>query len=391
MAKAFTPVAGFLLIGSLAACNGIDAGRLDIDLRNNSPDALDTSDAVRQAAADRPAPDARGLITYPNYQVAVARRGDTVTSVAGRLGLSAEDLGRFNGLAPDAPLSRDAVLALPGRVTSVTVPKGARPDIASIAGGAIDRAASGAPAAVVNTRVQDGQEPVRHRVARGETAFSIARLYGVTPNSLAEWNGLGSDLAVREGQYLLIPLVIGEGGAEVVAEAGGASLSAPPSAASALPEVVAEQALPASPNLNDSRTDASAGVAAVVPASAPVASAPDTGGSLSLRSPVEGEVREPFSQRNEGIDYTAPKGSPVRAAAEGTVAAITRDTDQVPILIIRHSGGYLTVYANIGEIRVEKGESVRGGQRIASVGGGNFLHFELRRGLEAVDPTRFVR
>ena len=44
---------------------------------------------------------------------------------------------------------------------------------------------------------------------RGETAYTIARLYNVSAKSLAEWNGLGPDLAVREGQYLLIPVVAG--------------------------------------------------------------------------------------------------------------------------------------------------------------------------------------
>ena len=51
-----------------------------------------------------------------------------------------------------------------------------------------------------------GVEPVRHRVERGETAFSIARLYDVPVRTLAEWNGLGSDFSVREGQFLLIPV-----------------------------------------------------------------------------------------------------------------------------------------------------------------------------------------
>ncbi len=49
---------------------------------------FDTTDAVRQKTEDRPAADARGIISYPGYQVAVARRGDTVASVATRVGLA---------------------------------------------------------------------------------------------------------------------------------------------------------------------------------------------------------------------------------------------------------------------------------------------------------------
>ena len=51
-----------------------------------------------------------------------------------------------------------------------------------------------------------GPEPVRHRVEPGETAFSIARAYEVTPASLAEWNALDSEFNVRSGQLLLIPV-----------------------------------------------------------------------------------------------------------------------------------------------------------------------------------------
>ena len=47
------------------------------------------------SAAARPAADARGIISYPGYQVAVARRGDTVDSLAARIGLPAGDLAAY--------------------------------------------------------------------------------------------------------------------------------------------------------------------------------------------------------------------------------------------------------------------------------------------------------
>jgi murein DD-endopeptidase MepM/ murein hydrolase activator NlpD len=235
---------------------------------------------------------------------------------------------------------------------------------------------------------------VRHQVARGETAFSIARLYGVTPRSLADWNGLDANLTVREGQYLMIPLMIETPGAApvVVAEPGiGTPLPAPPSASSALPETVEAAALPESPNFDAQRTEASAEpepVAPAVPAPAPEPEA----GPLGLRRPIAGEIIRPFGPRNEGIDIAAAEGTAVSAAAAGTVAAITRDTDQVPILVLRHEGGLLTVYANIKDITVEKGDSIRAGQPIAAVGPGSpsFLHFEVRRGFDAVDPTTLL-
>ncbi len=100
-----------------------------------------------------------------------------------------------------------------------------------------------------------------------------------------------------------------------------------------------------------------------------------------------------FSDGIEGIDIRAAEGTAVLAAAAGSVAAITRDTDQVPILVLRHPDGLLTVYANIKDIRVSKGDSITAGQRVASVGGGNpaFLHFEVRRGFDAIDPAPLLR
>ena len=381
-------MAGMLIGAAILA--GCANEPLDFDFRRGDG-SLNTADAARSATLSRPEPDQRGLITYPNYQVAVARRGDSVADVAGRIGFPAGELAAFNGIQPDTALNAGAILALPRQVGGAPAAASGRADITAIAGAAIDRAgASSAP------RVQPGQEPVRHQVARGETAFSIARLYGVTPRSLAEWNGLGSDFAVREGQFLIVPLAQPGAAAPVVDDSApgqGSATPTPPSAASALPRTVEAEVLPASPDLDSQRTEASAPEVREPVVSTPAPQPVAASGSGQLRAPVGGEVIRPFSSRNEGIDIAAPEGSPVAAAGAGTVAAITRDTDQVPILVIRHDGGLLTVYANIKDIAVKKGDRVAASQRVASVGGGDpsFVHFEVRRGFDAVDPAEFLR
>ena len=77
---------------------------------------------------------------------------------------------------------------------------------------------------------------------------------------------------------------------------------------------------------------------------------------------------------------------------EQRVAAITRDTDQVPILVLRHAGNLLTVYAGIDKIQVEKGDSVSAGQQLASVRAATppFLHFQVREGTLSVDPMEYL-
>jgi murein DD-endopeptidase MepM/ murein hydrolase activator NlpD len=64
------------------------------------------------------------------------------------------------------------------------------------------------------------------------------------------------------------------------------------------------------------------------------------------------------------------------------------------VVILRHSSGYATVYAHNDENLVREGETVRKGQRIATVGrtgrtSGPNLHFEIRKNNEAQDPMLF--
>ena len=370
-------LAPLALLPLLAAC-GPDGG-FDFDFRRFGTGGFDTSAAVREATADRPSPDARGVLTYPNYQVAVAERGDTVADVAARVGLPAEDLARFNAVQPDTVLRQGEVLALPRNVpaagTGTAADGSGAIDVTTLAAGAIDRAEADGGAAAGQPAPISGPEPIRHRVARGETAYSIARLYGVSVNALADWNGLGGDLTVREGQYLLIPVTSGatQAAAAPVSEPGqGTATPVPPSAATPLPpEPEPAPAAPESPDLGSQASTTS-----------------------QLAMPLEGRIIRPYQKkRNEGIDIAAPAGTPVKAAEAGTVAAITRDTEQVPILVIRHADNLLTVYANIDGISVEKGDKVRRGQAIAEVraGGTPFLHFEVRQGFDSVDPMPYLQ
>ncbi|TCM80513.1 peptidoglycan DD-metalloendopeptidase family protein [Rhodovulum steppense] len=343
--------------------------------------------AVRVESGPRPDPDSRGVISYANYQVAVARRGDNLGDVANRVGLPAEELARHNGISRDARLREGEIIALPRRVPDGGTAIGGlrsddRIDITNIAGDAIQRSGQQSASAVAPAAPR-GQEPVRHRVERGETAYSIARLYNVTPRALADWNGLGPDMAVREGQFLLIPTPAREVAAApaVVATRPGAGSAAPtpPSAATPLPREQTTTPAAAPPPT------------AAAPASPQMKSESTTQARFAM--PVQGSIIRGYQKgKNDGIDISARAGSPVKAAADGTVAAITRDTEQVPILVVRHPDNMLSVYANIDGIAVEKGATVKRGQTLAQVRAGNpaFLHFEIRKGFESVDPMPYL-
>ncbi|MFU8835188.1 peptidoglycan DD-metalloendopeptidase family protein [Roseovarius autotrophicus] len=384
---------GMGLAAGLAACSQ----PLDIDMRGAFGDAPSTAAAARTASSSaRPQPDARGIISYPSYQVAVARRGDTLARLATRIGTDAEELARFNGIQTGDILREGEIVALPHRVAEpaggpIQPPSGV--DIASVAGGAIARADAQRvqttdldPPRTTAAAPQAGAEPVRHRVERGESAFSIARLYNVSVRNLADWNGLGPDFAVREGQYLLIPVAMpGETAAPfdaretatVTPPGSGSPTPTPPSAARPLP---AEETKPAA--------------APATPVAAPDLGQTETRpGSARMIQPVEGSIIRDYAKgRNDGIDIAAAPGAPVKAADAGTVAAITEDTNGIPIVVIRHQGSLLTVYSNVGALNVKKGDTVARGQKIAEIrrDGAAALHFEVRDGFESVDPNRYL-
>lgn len=368
----------------------------DFDMRDIT-NGFDTT-ASLAATPNRPAPDDRGIISYPSYQVAVAQRDDTVRSIAGRLGLDAETLAGYNGIDPDVALRRDEVIALPSRVAEPSPATGAATtgpiqpapavNVTTLASDAIDRADGTAPPQSASS--QTGVEPIRHQVARGETAFSIARVYGVDVDALAEWNGLTGDLAVREEQFLLIPPV----GAvatttsttpETAAPGTGSIAPVPPSAAAPLPD---EETPPVAAN----NIAAPAEVEIVAPDLGSQQSPPPAS-TAAMTYPAQGTIiREYARGRNDGIDIGAAAGSPVRAAAAGTVAAVTTDTAGIQIMVIRHPDNLLTVYTHIDNLTVARDATVSQGQVIGQVmaGSPSFVHFEVRRGTDSVDPADFL-
>ncbi|MEO1106511.1 MAG: peptidoglycan DD-metalloendopeptidase family protein [Pseudomonadota bacterium] len=379
---------GVAALAILAGCEG----PLDYDLRGQIG-GFSTTGAAQSATASRPTPDARGVITYPNYQVAVARRGDTVRDVAARVGLPEGELSRFNGLQTTDTLREGEILALP---RSVGATSGV--DIASIAGSAIDQApATGgvqtttlepAKPAAAPAPTPTGPEPIRHKVKRGETAYTISRLYQVPVESLAEWNGLGPDFAIREGQYLLIPV-------KNQPAPRGATPAAPAASATNVTQPGEGSPTPTPPSATQPLPDEQVEPRSEAPEAPDVTvEAPSNASRSALALPVTGKTIRTYEKgKNEGIDIAAAPGTPVKAAEAGTVAAITADADQVPIIVVKHKNDLLTVYANVDDITVKKGDRVKRGQQIAALRGGDnaYVHFEVRKGFESVNPEPYLQ
>ncbi len=99
---------------------------------------------------------------------------------------------------------------------------------------------------------------------------------------------------------------------------------------------------------------------------------------------------------NDGVNIAAPRGAPVRAADNGVVAYAGKEIRGFGnLLLIKHEDGLITAYAHADSLLVKRGDVVTRGQVVAKVGQTGSvespqLHFEVRRGTEAVDPARYL-
>jgi murein DD-endopeptidase MepM/ murein hydrolase activator NlpD len=122
-------------------------------------------------------------------------------------------------------------------------------------------------------------------------------------------------------------------------------------------------------------------------------------GSSTISSPVHGTVTSPFGPRggrnHDGMDIAAPTGTPVRAAACGTVSLAGQQSGYGNIVCVTHTSQFSTCYAHLSRFAVSNGARVQQGQVIGYVGctgscTGPHLHFETRVGGQAQNPRQYL-
>lgn len=134
---------------------------------------------------------------------------------------------------------------------------------------------------------------------------------------------------------------------------------------------------------------------------AAVAPSVATGGvsAQGLVWPVNGTLTSTFGWRwgrmHEGIDIAAPGGTPIVAAATGTIIIAGWMGGYGNLVVIDHGGGLATAYGHQSSIAVGVGQVVAQGQVIGYMGStghstGNHLHFEVRVNGAAVDPLGYL-
>lgn len=123
---------------------------------------------------------------------------------------------------------------------------------------------------------------------------------------------------------------------------------------------------------------------------------PIEGASYTQIGASTGLKMSPFLKvdlHHDGLDILAPQETPVRAAAAGTVRSVVQTRKgQGNSVEIEHPGGYRTRYTHLGTITVSRGDRVRTGQKIGTVGmsGNSFvphLHYEVLRDSLTLDPV----
>ena len=100
--------------------------------------------------------------------------------------------------------------------------------------------------------------------------------------------------------------------------------------------------------------------------------------------------------QHDGIDFIAPQGTPVYAAADGVVTQVISSRKGMGNQVeIDHGNGYVTRYCLLGDMSAKKGRSIRRGQQLGTVGNSTIftaphLHYEVLRGGVPQDPVNYL-
>lgn len=198
---------------------------------------------------------------------------------------------------------------------------------------------------------------VRHKVARGETVYSVAKKYNTDPQGIVDFpfNAFADNetFALAVGQELMVPDGV-------------------------MPNVVRW-----SPTTNLAQSTPNAGAVSA------------TGNFVW---PIGGRITQRFTWYHRGVDIATAYGTPVLAADAGrvTVAGWPDNGGYGNRVVIDHGNGYTTLYGHLSKVNVVVGQTVNRGDVIGLEGStgrstGPHLHFEVRRGGVLVNPLEFLK
>jgi len=248
--------------------------------------------------------------------------------------------------------------------------------------------------------------PPVHTVASGDTLGRVAYKYRVKVKDIALANGITPETPLKVGMQLTVPVKMA---AAPQRGKAGNPLAGPLVSAQAKPPAAGAPHGPSPAAQTPSKVAAVEPAANVRMASPVESSSEDAGsngqsgpnGAPAFRWPTRGRVVNNFGAKvngvsNDGIDLAVPEGTQVRAADDGVVAYAGNELKGYGnLVLVRHSNGFVTAYANASELLVKRNDQVHRGQVILKSGQtGNAsapqLHFEVRKNSAPVDPMQFL-
>lgn len=351
------------------------------------------------------------------HMVTVAK-GDTLYAMSRRYGMTVDDIAKMNNLAAPYTISPGQTLRVSGNGDiAIAADKAAVPAAPTGTKTVPVKeavASSAAPAAEPKVAAPKAPTPARVQlqtvtVGPGDTLYSISRKYSVPVNDLAVMNDLAAPFRLTVGQKLRVPNL------EQAVAASTASAKTITTKSTSLaantPKADVKQT-GASKDVNNKKDSGTKGVASTktsVAAKPKISSDPKQKlPTIAARSsskfswPVRGKILSSFGSKpnglvNDGINIAASRGTTVKAAENGVVAYAGNEVKGMGnLIILQHAGGWMTVYAHLDSIGLRRGAKVSVGQKIGTVGATGKvdqpqLHFEIRKGTKAYNPSQYLK
>ncbi len=365
------------------------------------------SEAAASASVAKGASVPDDVLVVPMYggvtdsHVITVAAGDTLYAIARRYGTTVEDVARMNKLAAPYSVRKGQTLRVPGNgdiiVAADEVQAPAKKSTAVAATPNVTPASAKAQPVKAPTPARVQLQTVT--VGAGDTLYSISRKYSVPVNDLAVMNDLGAPFRLTVGQKLRVPNL--QAAAEKTAAAGAAKSSAPVANVNkATTKTTSTKKETAAPK----DTVKTAATPKPKISSDPKQKLPKIAARSSSKFswPVRGKILSGFGTKpnglvNDGINISAARGTAVKAAENGVVAYAGNEVKGMGnLIIIQHSGGWMTVYAHLDSMALRRGARVSVGQKIGTVGASGKvdrpqLHFEIRKGTKAYNPSQYLK
>lgn len=314
--------------------------------------------------------------THVSDEIIVAR-GDTLYSLARKNNITVAEFAKINNLQEPYTLSVGQKLTTKRAAQKQEIPNFISVDKVE----EIKQTAVKENAKTNNTVRVDLQEIT---VVSGDTLYSLSRKYEIPVNDLAVMNKMSAPFTLSVGQKIKVPKIDNvkiltatqTNSSPVKANVSGNVKQVQKT------EIVPKQKISSDPKKQLPKITARS--------------------SSKFSWPVRGNILSSYGAKNnglfnDGINISASLGTSVKAAENGVVAYAGNEVKGMGnLVIIQHSDGWMTIYAHLDSMSVKRGTRVNVGTVIGRVGKTGKvdkpqLHFEIRKGTKAYNPTQYLK